>query len=78
MADLSTGLQLPDRTFPAGIWTVGVQFNTTLTARVSISHLPSGAITVTTHKSDNSTTSRQFNPVGSGKATKTAWKSVLR
>jgi hypothetical protein len=78
MADLSTGLQLPDSMFPAGMSTFGIQFNSTLTARVSVSRLPSGAITVTTHQSDNSITSRQLNPVGSGKATKTAWKSVLR
>jgi type IV pilus assembly protein PilY1 len=78
LADLATGMQLPDNMFPAGMPSFSAQFNTTLTARVSVSRLPSGAITVTTHQSDNSTTSRQLNPVGSGKAMKTAWKSVLR
>lgn len=78
LADLATGLQLPDSMFPNSQAIFGVQFNSTLTSRVSISRLPSGAITVTTHQSDNSTTSRQLNPVGNGKPTKTAWKSVLR
>lgn len=78
LADLATGMQLPDSMFTASLATFGIQFNSTLTARVSVSRLPSGAITVTTHQSDNSTTSRQLNPVGNGKATKTAWKSVLR
>jgi type IV pilus assembly protein PilY1 len=78
LADLSTGLQLPDSMFLAGLSTFGVQFSSTLTARVSISRLPSGSITVVTHQSDNSTTNRQINPVGNGKPAKTGWKSVLR
>jgi type IV pilus assembly protein PilY1 len=78
LADLATGLQLANSVFPTGQALYGVQFNSTLTARVSVSRLPSGSITVTTHQSDNSTTNRQLNPVASPKPTKTGWKSVLR
>jgi type IV pilus assembly protein PilY1 len=78
LVDLATGLQLADSMFVDGLAFYGVQFTSTLTARVSISRLPSGRISVTTHQSDNSTTSRQLAPLGNAKPAKTAWKSVLR
>ncbi len=78
LVDLNTGMQLADNRFIDTPF-FGVQFNSTLTARPSISRLPTGTIVVTTHQSDNSTTSRQLNvDLGSFKPAKTAWKSVLR
>lgn len=78
LVDLATGLQLADNVFATGQAFYGVQFTSTLTARDSVSRLPSGSITVTTHQSDNSTTSRKLTPVANSKPMKTAWKSVLR
>lgn len=78
LADLATGLQLADNVFGTGQAFYGVQFTSTLSARVSVSRLPSGSVTVTTHQSDNSTTSRTLTPVANSKPMKTAWKSVLR
>jgi type IV pilus assembly protein PilY1 len=78
LADPGTGMQLGDSIFPAGQAFYGVQLGSTLTARVSVSRLPSGGITVTTHQSDNSTTSRQLTPVPNSKPMKTAWKLVRR
>jgi len=78
LADVSTGLQLPNNNFVGMTPFFGVQFNSTLTARSSISRLSSGNIVVTTHQSDNSTTSRQLNTLPTTKPAKTAWKTVLR
>jgi type IV pilus assembly protein PilY1 len=78
MADVSTGMQLPSNNFVGMTPFFGVQFNSTLTARSSISRLSSGNIVVTTHQSDNSTTSRQLNTLPTTKPAKTAWKSVLK
>lgn len=47
VADLASGLQLPDNVFPGGQAFYGVQFTPTLTAQVSISRLPPGSIVVT-------------------------------
>lgn len=78
LADMATGLQLDNSVFPSGQAFYGVAFSSTLTARVSISRLPSGSIVVNTHQSDNCTTSRQLQPIPSVKPQKTAWKLVLR
>lgn len=78
LADVNTGLQLSSSVFPDGNAYYGVGFASTLTARVAISRLPSGNIVASTHQSDNSTTTRQLNPVATRKPAKTAWKIVLR
>lgn len=78
VADLASGLQLPDSAFTSGAPFFGLQLGSTLSGRVAISRLPAGGIVVTTHQSDNSTTSRQLTPVPARKPVKTGWKAVYR
>jgi hypothetical protein len=78
LANLATGLQLADGAFPAGQAIYGLQLGSTLTGRVSISRLPSGAFEVVTHQSDNSSSGRLLNPSANAKPVKAAWKAVLR
>jgi type IV pilus assembly protein PilY1 len=78
LVNLATGLQLANSMFADGQAFYGVQLTSTLTARVSISRLPSGSITVTTHQSDDSTTSRKLAPTVASRPVKTAWKAILK
>jgi type IV pilus assembly protein PilY1 len=78
LANLATGLQLADGVFAAGQAIYGLQLGNTLTGRASVSRLPSGAIEVVTHQSDNSSAGRLLNPSANAKPVKAAWKAVLR
>jgi type IV pilus assembly protein PilY1 len=81
-ADAETGLQLAADRFPDGNASYGVAFSTTLASRPVIAKLPSGQLTITTHQSDNSTSTTTLNGAGGAtayvKKGKIAWRQVLQ
>ena len=78
LADVASGMTLPASAFPDGNAYFGAQLDSNLTGRVAMTRLPSGVLVITTHQSDNSTTSRQLSPAPPQGARITGWREILR